>query len=269
MMDVLGHNYEKEMNNRDYFKFEQEFRAGLDAAGYPHMPLGAGQWGMWDYKRTGPGSHQDHSSMRVLDPKPHQDVNWAAKAQPIGGGLATDFKKNWADSVDWWANTKPAREQVGQEWDQTYGKTFAQNQIPYQDMGTIAKFAYGEHFDHYWDKLMPVGSDLSGKARKVAEYAKADDFSYGDLEEWLADHKKQTGLSDSEYGTFAKKVMRKMDRISKVAAGTLIPVFKHPQTGESHQGMPGQSIMEHARLQTGLSTQDVWRLLADEHVQKV
>jgi hypothetical protein len=46
MMDVLGHNYEKEMNNRDYFKFERELAAGRDAAGYGHVPLGAFQWGM-------------------------------------------------------------------------------------------------------------------------------------------------------------------------------------------------------------------------------
>lgn len=274
MMDVLGHNYEKEMNNRDYFKFEREFRAGLDAAGYGHLPLGAAQWGMWDYKRTGPGSHQDHSAMRVLDPKPHQEVNWAAKSQPIGGDLATAFKKNWADSVDWWAATKPHREQIGQEWDQTYGKNFGKNVVPYQDVtGVVAKIAYGTDFEHYWDKLMPVGSSVESKARRVAEYAKADDMSYGDLEEWLEDHKKDTKLEKSEYARFTKLVLRKMDRLSKVAGpanktGT-IPTFKHPETGKMHQGMEGQSMMEHARLQLGLSTQDVWRMLADEHVTKV
>jgi hypothetical protein len=263
MMDVLGHNYEKEMSNRDYFKFERQFRAGLDAAGYGEMPLGAAQWGMWDYKRTGPGTHQDHSAMRVVDPKPHNQIDWATKAP-----TTTDFKKNWADSVDWWAATKPVRDQVGQEWDSTYGKTFKKNAVPYQDVGTIAKIAYGEHFDHYWDKLMPVKSDLNGKAKKVAEYARVDDMSYGDLEDWLRDHKKDADLSEASYKRFTKLVLRKMDRISKVA-GTRVPVFKHPETGEAFEGLPGQSMMEHARLQLGLSTQDVWRMLKDEHIQKV
>jgi hypothetical protein len=269
MMDVLGHNYEKEMNNRDYFKFEREFRAGLDAAGYDHLPLGAAQWGMWDYKRTGPGTHQDHSSMAVLDPKPHQDVAWAAKAP-----VTTEFKKNWADSVDWWAATKPYREQVGQEWDDTYGKNFKKNVVPYQDLGnqTVAKIAYGHDFEYYWRKLTPVGSSIESKARSVAEYAKADHMSQDDLEDWLTDHKSDARLSDIEYKRFKKLVLRKWDRLSHVAGLAIdagpTPMFKHPETGEFHEGMPGQSIMEHVRLSLGLSTQDVWRRLADEHVQK-
>jgi hypothetical protein len=269
MMDVLGHNYEKEMNNRDYFKFEREFRAGLDAAGYNHLPLGAAQWGMWDYKRTGPGTHQDHSAMAVLDPKPHQDINWAAKAP-----VTTEFKKNWADSVDWWAATKPYREQVGQEWDDTYGKNFKKNVVPYQDLGnqTMAKIAYGHDFEYYWRKLTPVGSSIESKARSVAEYAKADHMSQDDLEDWLTDHKSDARLSDIEYKRFKKLVLRKWDRLSHVAGLAIdagpTPIFKHPETGEFHEGMPGQSIMEHVRLSLGLSTQDVWRRLADEHVQK-
>jgi hypothetical protein len=269
MMDVLGHNYEKEMNNRDYFKFEREFRAGLDAAGYDHLPLGAAQWGMWDYKRTGPGTHQDHSAMAVLDPKPHQDINWAAKAP-----ATTEFKKNWADSVDWWAATKPYREQVGQEWDDTYGKNFKKNVVPYQDLGnqTVAKIAYGHDFEYYWRKLTPVGSSIESKARSVAEYAKADHMSQDDLEDWLTDHKSDARLSDIEYKRFKKLVLRKWDRLSHVAGLAInagpTPMFKHPETGEFHEGMPGQSIMEHVRLSLGLSTQDVWRRLADEHVQK-
>lgn len=271
MMDVLGHNYEKEMNNRDYFKFEREFRAGLDAAGYNHMPLGAAQWGMWDYKRTGPGSHQDHSAMRVLDPKPHNEINWAAKSQPVGGDLATNFKKNWADSVDWWAATKPAREAAGQDFDSTYGTNFPRGVVPYQDLGsqTISKTAYGEGFPYYWDRSMPVGTNLESKARTLAEHAKADDFTHGDLEEWLTDHRKETKLSDEAFKRFSNKMLKKLERISKVAGQSLTPVITLPGTNEVHAGMPGQSLMEHARLQTGLSTQEVWRLLADEHVQKV
>ena len=126
MMDVLGHNYEKEMNNRDYFKFERELAAGRDAAGYGHVPLGAFQWGMWDHKRTGEGSHQDHSAMRVLDPVPHGDVDWASKVQNLKG-------ESWAaQAPDWWRNTQPARDHVAQDWDKNIAPHTPQNGIPYQ-----------------------------------------------------------------------------------------------------------------------------------------
>jgi hypothetical protein len=357
MMDVLGHDYEKEMNNRDYFKFEREFRAGLDAAGYSHLPLGAGQWGMWDYKRTGPGSHQDHSAMRVLDPKPHNEVDWVGKAVNLKG-------ESWhKQAPDWWRNTQPARDLVAKEWDDTYGKEFAQNKIPYQGLTTTAalfvdesgthqipdsgitrlpieeikagmlvrptwgnfpfervtedarydhtydsggdqipmwlipyarklsphtpegtlyevapshtastKRSYADPFSHYWDRAMPVGSNLEGKAKTLAEYAKADKLSEDDYEDWLNDHKKDTKLSDTEFKRFKKKSLRKFERLSKTAtqginAGPIASII-HPETQETSSGMPGQSIMEHARLQYGLSTQDVWRLLGDEHVKK-
>jgi hypothetical protein len=267
MMDVLGHDYEKEMNNRDYFKFERELSAGRDASGYGHVPLGTFQWGMWDYKRTGPGSHQDHSAMAVLDPKPHADVDWVGKAVNLKG-------ESWhKQAPDWWQNTQPARDQVAQEWDSTYGKNFAQNLVPYQGLGqnpTVAgtKTSYDHDFEYYWERETPIGSSLDSKARTIAEHAKAEGFSYGDLEEWLTDHKKDTGLNGEQYGRFVKKCLKKMDRLSKVAGAQRVPSFIHPQTLQAHHGMPGQSLMEHARLQTGLSTQEVWRLLADEHVSK-
>lgn len=120
MMDVLGHNFERDMNPRDYFKFERELQAGRDAAGYGHMPLGQFQWGMWDLKRTGQGSHQDHSAMKVLDPLPHDQVDWKAKEQPINAGQAVAFKENWqTNPPDWWAATLPARQAVAQDFDQT------------------------------------------------------------------------------------------------------------------------------------------------------
>jgi hypothetical protein len=126
MMDVLGHDYEKEMNNRDYFKFERELAAGRDASGYSHIPLGAFQWGMWDYKRTGPGSHQDHSAMRVLDPVPHTQVDWASKALNLKG-------ESWHQQApQWWVDTLPARQQVSEQWDQNVAPNFSQNNVPYQ-----------------------------------------------------------------------------------------------------------------------------------------
>jgi hypothetical protein len=131
--------------------------------------------------------------------------------------------------------------------------------------------SYGHPFSYYWDRSMPVGSSLESKARTLAEHAKADKMDPDELEEWLADPKAKndTRLSDADFKRFKNKMLKKFDRLSKVASVQTVPSFIHPQTLQVHHGMPGQSLMEHARLQTSLSTQDVWRLLADEHVHKV
>jgi hypothetical protein len=106
--------------------FERELAAGRDSSGYGHVPLGAFQWGMWDYKRTGAGSHQDHSAMRVLDPVPHQDIDWASKANNLKG-------ESWLQQApDWWKNTQEARDAVAKQWHATDGKGVPQGAIPYQ-----------------------------------------------------------------------------------------------------------------------------------------
>jgi hypothetical protein len=112
MMDVLGHNYEKEMSTRDYFKFERELQAGRDASGYGHVPLGAFQWGMWDYKRTGPGTHQDHSAMAVHNPTDHNMIDWKAKTD-----ATQTAKADWAKNAPWWwKQTEEARNQTGEQF---------------------------------------------------------------------------------------------------------------------------------------------------------
>lgn len=133
MMDVLGHNYDKDMNNRDYFGFERELAAGRDAAGYSHIPLGAFQWGMWDFKRTGPGSHQDHSAMRALDPIPHHTIDWVGKQQNLKGD-------SWLQqSPDWWRNTQSARDKAAQEWKDNVASSTPRDQVPYQILSSISK----------------------------------------------------------------------------------------------------------------------------------
>ncbi len=131
IMDILGHNYDKDMSTRDYFKYERELQAGRDAAGYGAVPLGAFQWGMWDTKRTGEGSHQDHSGMRALDPVPYDAIDWQAKEQPINAGAAVQFKQNWhSNAPDWWKATQPFRDQVGDEWDEQIEGP--RTKVPYQ-----------------------------------------------------------------------------------------------------------------------------------------
>lgn len=113
MMDVLGHNYEKEMSTRDYFKFERELQAGRDASGYGHVPLGAFQWGMWDYKRTGPGTHQDHSAMAVYNPTDHHMIDWKAKTE-----ATQTAKADWIKNAPWWwKQTEDARKATAEQFD--------------------------------------------------------------------------------------------------------------------------------------------------------
>ena len=123
MMDVLGHDYDKKMSDRDYFKFERELAAGRDAAGYGHVPLGQFQWGMWDYKRTGPGTHQDHSSLKAVNPTPHDQIDWAAKSAPMAGD------ERW-QAPQWWVDTEPARQLVADDWDRNIAPQFSRNVVP-------------------------------------------------------------------------------------------------------------------------------------------
>jgi len=77
---------EKDMNPRDYYKFERMQRAAKDATGYGHMPLGMYHWGLWDAIRN-PGEHSDHSPLRALDPLPWDspDAKWDAASSAHSG----------------------------------------------------------------------------------------------------------------------------------------------------------------------------------------
>lgn len=178
MMDVLGHDYTKAMNNRDYFKFERQLAAGRDASGYSHVPLGAFQWGMWDHKRTGPGSHQDHSAMRVLDPVPHQDIDWVGKAQNLKG-------ESWLEQApDWWRNTQAARDAVGADWDNNVAPGVPRDSIPYQvtqdTLTSNVHVASGESKDEFhiglnlpeelFRKLNAISADLDIKHDDPEDY---------------------------------------------------------------------------------------------------
>lgn len=122
-MNMLGKNDQTESNTRDSFGRERELQAGRDAAGYGHVPLGAFQWGMLDHQR-GEGMHEDRTNLRVLDPTPHDSIDWPKKEQVLQSST-------WGKQApDWWKQTEPYRKQVGEEWDKTINAP--KTQVPFQ-----------------------------------------------------------------------------------------------------------------------------------------
>jgi 2'-5' RNA ligase len=126
MLALLGYN-EQDLNPRDYYRMERELAARRDAAGYGDVPLGAFQWGMWDARRTGIGSHQDHSGMKVLNPLPYDTVDWNHK-----GDLADEHALKNDPRWQWWRDTEPAAQQVQEDWRKTVAPYFPLNAIPGQ-----------------------------------------------------------------------------------------------------------------------------------------
>lgn len=142
MLEVLGRHLDEHPSPRDYFKLEREFRARLDAAGYQSLPLGLGQWAMWDYKRGGPDSHQDHSGLRPLNFVHHDHIDWEAKT-PKGRGT------RWK-APDWWQQTEGIGKQVGDHFDQTIGTNFRRDEIPFQDNPHYVLAASADEFHVSW-----------------------------------------------------------------------------------------------------------------------
>lgn len=106
--------------------FERELQTGRDASGYGHVPLGQFQWGMWDYKRTGPGTHQDHSAMSVMDPTDHNHIDWKAKMD-----APQTAKADWIKQAPWWwRQTEEARKQTSEQFNNEVATP--QNKVPFQ-----------------------------------------------------------------------------------------------------------------------------------------
>jgi hypothetical protein len=68
-------------NQQEYKTYEDMMRATKNSMGYHDMPLGAFQWGLWDYYRTGPGSHQAHDAMKPLNFTPYSQIDWTPSVE--------------------------------------------------------------------------------------------------------------------------------------------------------------------------------------------
>jgi hypothetical protein len=256
MMEALGHDY-SEMNDRDYYKYERELRTGRDAAGYGHVPLGQFQWGMWDYKRSGPGSHQDHSPLRPLNPTPHDQVQWEQKL-PV--------QEQWMPP-EWWEATGDARAEAARRWDGEVSPQFARDVIP-----RLSKLSYRgwgplKSFNHWWERRRETKHrkfTISGDSRILAEYALGEKLARGKLSKYVSEHRDDIR---GDWKKFKKAILKEYDHLKELrkyyssVENAKIPwvVFNN----EVFVGQQGGTFMGLARDNLGLSTMDVWQKLPE------
>lgn len=143
MADTLGYRYDTALgskNVRDYFRLERELQAGRDASGYGFMPLGQFQWGLWDLKRSGPGTHQDHSPLRPWNPQDWRTVDWHNIAAPRAKG------DQWV-APEWWQLTEPDRQSEAARWMNDVAPFYPRQQIPWSahDAPTGTMVEAGSH----------------------------------------------------------------------------------------------------------------------------
>lgn len=257
MMDILGHDYDKDMNHRDYFKFERELQAARDSSGYNHMPLGQYQWATWDMKRNGEGEHQDHSALRVLDPTPHYDVDWQDKRAD---------QADWNETApQWWQDTQPAREQVGQQWDTDVASQFPQNTIPHLGKLSYQGMSTDKSIKHWFDYL--IDKSLSRLLRVkdadlLAEYFVGEGASRKKSRTFLHTHKDKIG----DYEPFQKAFFEKFDHMknSSVKKSISLRIPWVYSSNRIYVGRQGQTFMELAKEALGLDTQTVWEMIPKE-----
>ena len=138
-LEALGGKHDRDMNPRDYYKLERQLAAARDSSGYSHIPLGAFGVGVRG-QRSG---IQDLSGLRVLDPTPHQHLDH----EPKGLG--------WEQDPEWWKNTQPARDKVGQDFDSQIGNSWSRDSVPVRvgktshEEGELCA-AVGIPHNYYW-----------------------------------------------------------------------------------------------------------------------
>jgi phosphohistidine swiveling domain-containing protein len=81
MMRHLNEPGDAPKNVKHYMELENQLRDEKDYTYGSEVPLGQYQWGVWDKQRT-PGWHQDHSSLRVYQPTPYNQIAWHEPPRP-------------------------------------------------------------------------------------------------------------------------------------------------------------------------------------------
>jgi hypothetical protein len=121
ILKILGRKKD-DLNLRDYFKAERELQAARDASGYGHMPLGQFSKGLKNTSYHSPGTHPTKDHLHSVKPTPHTEVNWGERSQ----------KASKPKAPGWFNDTKPARKQVGKDWDRAEGVTHPKGAVPFK-----------------------------------------------------------------------------------------------------------------------------------------
>lgn len=80
---------------------------------YENMPLGPFQWAVWDYVRTGPGSHQLHEPLKPINFEPYWETEWHKRVKkpkkvkpktglpPMENQIGFDLASAWKKKNKW------------------------------------------------------------------------------------------------------------------------------------------------------------------------
>lgn len=144
---------------RDYFQAERELKAGRDASGYGHMPLGQFSKALRNAMRHSPGYHPDRAHLHVLHPVPHTDVDWKVREQ----------KSDKPVVPKWFNDTKKIRKQIARDWDKTEAVNYPKNVVPFKKQANGAFSTIMPFFNHPDTKKKITGQPNKSIMQTVAE----------------------------------------------------------------------------------------------------
>jgi hypothetical protein len=271
MIQMLG-GKQSDLSNRDYFMYERILRAMTDRMGYGAMPLGQAQWSLWDSKRTGEGSHQDHGSLAVNNPTPHDQVAWSKKDP-------TDTR-DWSKDVDylkdengqavlddqfrpqqiegppeWWDSARDVADDVRREWELEEAAKFDRNSVPYKTGNIFPTFPQS------WNKLKPI-KGTPREIKQLGAYAVIGKYPKKKLDAFLKTHRKDFPAGDLAWKNFKKNLRTEINKLQSPPGwkgSGYRPHYTDPD-GQIVEGQEGESIMKHLRKNLGLNPQDIWNL---------
>lgn len=273
MIQMLGGKQE-DLSNRDYFKYERMLRSRVDHMGYGMMPLGQAQWSLWDAKRTGVGSHQDHSALRPLNFTQHDQVDWAAKdpTETRDWSKPVDFERDENGEIildrgrakqiegpeEWWANSQEAGDLASQLWEAEEAIRHPSGSVPFRRANIFPTFIQA------WNKLKPITGSQS-EIVQLASYAVLNKTPRAKITEYMDKNKSDFRGGELDWKMFKKALRRQIDKLQSVPGwkGSAF-IGQRPyyvsELGDVVEGDDGESIMQRLRKDLKLSPQEIWQM---------
>jgi hypothetical protein len=276
MISMLG-GKQSDLSNRDYFKYERMLRARTDNMGYGSMPLGQAQWALWDAKRTGVGSHQDHTALKPMNPTPHDQVDWAKKdptetrdwskkieyeADEEGNHVLDRGRPNQTEGPEeWWANSEDAGKVVEDLWNANEASQHSRSTVPFRTANIFPTFIQS------WQKLRPISGTVS-QIKQLASYAVLNKTPKKKITEYMDKHRDDFRGGELDWKMFKKALRKEIDQL-QTPPGWKGSSFQGQRpyylsdAGDVVEGQDGDSIMKHLRRDLKLSPEELWKLNLD------